>query len=115
MRIKSWTDADLAPEPAYNTTAVRFFPWKDVEEPVWGGAWVAVAPGERTTPHAHHEKEVYFVVEGTGVMRMGEEKQDVGFGDTIYVTPDLDHDLYNPGPGRLLFLTVWWDGDEEES
>lgn len=112
MIIKSWGPEDLKPEPAYNTTAVRFFPWDGVPEPAWGGAWVAVDPGQTVTPHLHDEKEIFFVVEGTGVMRIGDEKREVGFGDTIYITPDVEHDLTNTGDGRLLFISVWWDGSD---
>ena len=112
MHVKSWGPADLKAEPAYNTSAVRIFPWDGVPEPVWGGAWVAVEPGETVTPHAHDEKEMFFIVAGTGVMRIGTERREVGFGDTIFITPDANHDLTNTGTGPLLFLGIWWDGTE---
>jgi mannose-6-phosphate isomerase-like protein (cupin superfamily) len=108
--VKSWGPPDLVAEPAYNTAAVRIFPWAGVPEPAWGGAWVAVDPGETVTPHAHDEKEMFFIVEGTGVMRIGAEQREVGFGDTIFITPDVQHDLTNTGDSRLLFLGIWWDG-----
>lgn len=110
--IRSWGPQDLKPEPAYNTTAVRLFPWAGVPEPAWGGAWVAVEPGETITPHSHDEKEMFLIVRGTGVMRLGEEKRQVGFGDTIFITPDIDHDLTNTGDEQLLFLGIWWDGSD---
>lgn len=115
MHLKSTTPADLKPEPAFNTTAARFFPWDGVPEPSWGGAWIAVAPGEAVTAHQHDEKEIFFIVEGTGVMRIGDDKREVGFGDTIFVTPDVEHDLTNTGEGRLLFISVWWDGTQPEA
>lgn len=110
MNIKSWGPADLRPEPDFNTTAVRIWPWDEVPEASWGGAWVAVDPGETVTPHAHDEKEMFFVVRGNGLMRLGDEQREVGFGDTIYITPGVEHDLTNTGTEPLLFLGVWWDG-----
>lgn len=110
MHLKSWGPEDLKAEPAYNTTAVRLFPWDGVPEPAWGGAWVAVDPGQTVTAHQHDEKEMFLVVEGTGVMRIGTEKREVKFGDTIFITPDVEHDLTNTGEGRLLFVSIWWDG-----
>jgi mannose-6-phosphate isomerase-like protein (cupin superfamily) len=112
VKLKSWGLADLKPEPAYNTTAVRIFPWDGVPEPVWGGAWVAVEPGETVTPHSHDEKEIFFIVRGSGVMRIGTDERQVGFGDTIYITPDVKHDLTNTGTEQLLFLSIWWDGSD---
>ncbi len=112
MKLKSWGPEDLKLEPEYNTTAVRIFPWDGVPEPAWGGAWVAIAPGEAVTSHSHEEKEIFFVVKGIGVMRIGADKRKVGFGDTIYVTPDIEHDLTNTGTEQLLFLSVWWDGTD---
>jgi mannose-6-phosphate isomerase-like protein (cupin superfamily) len=115
MHLKSATPTDFKPEPAYNTTAVRLFPWSGVPEPSWGGAWVAVAPGETVSAHQHEEKEMFLVVEGTGVMRIGDDKREVGFGDTIFITPDVNHDLTNTGAGRLLFISIWWDTPQSEA
>ena len=115
MYIKSLTPEDLKPEPAYNTTAARFFPWAGVPDPAWGGAWCAVSPGQAVTAHLHDEKEIFFIVEGTGEMRIGDSTRAVSFGDTIFITPDVEHDLTNTGPGRLLFISIWWDGTEPAS
>jgi mannose-6-phosphate isomerase-like protein (cupin superfamily) len=114
IRIKHWGSDDLIFEKKYNTFAGRFFPFDGVEQPDWGGAWVAVAPDERTTPHGHQEKEMFFVISGRGVLRMGAVEREVGYGDTVYVTPGVDHDLTAVGPDRLVFLDVWWDTPEEE-
>jgi len=112
MNMLSWGPADLTYEEAYNTYAKRLFPMDGVPEPAWGGAWVAVEPGETTTRHSHDEKEMFFVVSGEGILRLGDEERRIGFGDTIFMTPDVEHDLTNVGPDRLLFLSIWWDGSD---
>lgn len=114
IRIKHWGHDDLIFEEKYNTYAGRFFPFAGVDQPEWGGAWVAVEPNERTTPHGHQEKEMLFVIGGRGLLRMGTTEREVSYGDTVYVTPGVDHDLTAIGPERLVFLDVWWDTPEEE-
>lgn len=111
MHVISWGSDDLAYEEAYNTYARRIFPWPGVPEPAWGGAWWAVQPGETSTRHSHDEREMYFVVEGTGVLTMGSEERPIGFGDTIFITPNEPHFVTNDGEGRLLLLSIWWDAD----
>lgn len=109
MHITSWRHEDLTYEEAYNTYAQRLFPMPGVPEPDWGGAWIAVEAGETVTPHAHDEKEMFFIVSGEGRMRIGTEERTVGLGDTIYITPFVDHCLTNTGQDRLVFLSIWWD------
>lgn len=112
--IKHWGPDDLVFEEKYNTYAGRFFPFDGVDEPEWGGAWVAIAPGETSARHSHLEKEMFFVVQGEGLLRMGWEEHKISYGDTVFVTPGVDHDLVNTGADRLVFLDVWWDTPEEE-
>jgi mannose-6-phosphate isomerase-like protein (cupin superfamily) len=112
--IKHWGLDDLMYEEAYNTYAGRFFPFDGVPEPEWGGAWVAIAPGETSTRHSHQEKEMFFVVQGEGAFRLGDEEHRISYGDTVYVTPGTDHDIVNTGAERLVFLDVWWDTPESE-
>lgn len=112
--IKHWGMDDLIYEEAYNTYAGRFFPFEGVEEPEWGGAWVAIDPGETSTKHSHQEKEMFFVIAGKGLLRLGDDEQPIEYGDTVYVTPGVDHDIVNTGEDRLVFLDVWWDTPESE-
>jgi mannose-6-phosphate isomerase-like protein (cupin superfamily) len=112
--IKHWGMNDLIYEEAYNTYAGRFFPFEGVPEPEWGGAWVAIDPGETSTKHSHLEKEIFFVIAGNGVLRIGDDEQPIEYGDTVYVTPGIDHDIVNTGDERLVFLDVWWDTPESE-
>ncbi len=115
MNIFSWTSEDMEFEAAYNVAGRRIFPFPGVPEPAWGGAWVEVPPGETSTAHDHDENEMFFIVEGTGVMRIGDESRRVGPGDTVHIPPFSDHDLTNDTDGRLLFLSIWWGGAEAEA
>ncbi len=109
MHLRSWTPETLTYEQAYNTWALRLFPWEGVEKPGWSGAWVVVMAGETTTPHAHEEKEIFFIVEGSGIIRIGEQETRVSFGDSVFIDPRQEHCIINDSSeARLLFLSVWW-------
>lgn len=61
--------------------------------------------GGRTTPH-HHVKaeEIYYICEGRGRMRVGEETITIGPGDAIAIPPGASHQIINVGDGVLKFL-----------
>ncbi|MBP0460433.1 cupin domain-containing protein [Streptomyces montanisoli] len=109
MHIFTTGPDDMLFEEEYNVAGRRIFPWKEaVAEPFWGGAWIDVAPGATSSAHSHDENEMFFITEGSGVMRIGTEERRVSAGDTVHITPFKDHDLTNDGPSRLRFITIWW-------
>jgi mannose-6-phosphate isomerase-like protein (cupin superfamily) len=62
-------------------------------------------PGGSTTPH-HHKvtEEIYFILEGQGLMRIDSETSPVGPGDAIAIPPGLVHQITNTGDATLRFL-----------
>jgi len=64
-------------------------------------------PGATITPH-HHEvlEEIYYIVEGSGVMAIGEEQREVGAGDAIYIPKNNRHALTNTGTEPMRILLV---------
>ena len=62
-------------------------------------------PGQAVTPHHHRQiEEIYYVLEGRGVMSVGTEQREVASGDAIFVPRDHRHTLTNTGtePMRLI-------------
>jgi mannose-6-phosphate isomerase-like protein (cupin superfamily) len=112
MHVQTWGPKDLVFEEQYNVWGKRLFPWSGVPEPEWGGAWVAVDAGTTSTAHSHDENEMFFIVEGRGTLRIDGEARAVGPGDTIFIPPFNEHALTNEGEDRLLFLTIWWGGED---
>lgn len=55
--------------------------------------------------HAQEQEEVYFVVEGTGEMCLGEERLTVTGGQMVYIPPGVFHQLTNVGetPLRMIY------------
>jgi mannose-6-phosphate isomerase-like protein (cupin superfamily) len=111
MPVDSWETADLRPEPAYNVQARRLPRLSGAEEPYEGGAWVVVAPKTTMTEHVNPdgESELFYIVEGAGLLRIdGEKERTVKFGDTAFIPPHHRHSLVNTADERLVFLSLWW-------
>ena len=55
--------------------------------------------------HNQEQEEVYFVVEGTGEMCLGEERRTVTGGQMIYIPGGVFHQLTNIGdtPLRMIY------------
>jgi mannose-6-phosphate isomerase-like protein (cupin superfamily) len=71
--------------------------------------------GGSTTPHHHVEtEEIYYILAGTGLMRVGRETQTVGPGDAIAIPPGASHQISNTGGSTLTFLCCCAPGYEHE-
>src|SRR5262245_51378867 len=57
-------------------------------------------PGATVAPH-HHEviEEIYYILEGAGVMKMDDEEREVREGDAIHIPRFARHALTNTGDG----------------
>lgn len=71
----------------------------------------AVAPGKRAFPKHNHlnNEELFFILEGSGTLRFGEEEHPVREGDCIACPPggtDVAHQLVNTGDRELRYLAV---------
>ena len=55
--------------------------------------------------HSHDQEEIYFMIEGTGEMCLGEERRMVTAGQTVYVPSGTFHQLTNIGdtPLRMIY------------
>ena len=55
--------------------------------------------------HNQDQEEIYFIVEGTGEICLGEERQTVESGQAVYIPPHVFHQLTNTGstPMRMIY------------
>ena len=61
--------------------------------------------GRATAPHRHpRTEEIYYVLEGHGSMRVGDETRAVGPGDAVAIPPGALHQVRNVGTTVLKFL-----------
>ena len=64
--------------------------------------------GQATRGHNHPgQEEVYFFVQGTGVMIVDEQKFRVAAGDVILIPDGAFHKVVNDGEMHLLFNCVF--------
>lgn len=68
-------------------------------------AEATVPVGGATTAHYHRTtEELYYIVSGTGLMRVGEEERAVRRGDCVVIPPGAEHKLSNTGAEPLVLL-----------
>jgi len=70
-----------------------------------------VPPGKRAFPfHNHHvNEEMFFILEGRGVLRFGDTEHPVRAGDFIACPPggpEVAHQLVNNGDGELRYVAL---------
>jgi quercetin dioxygenase-like cupin family protein len=67
----------------------------------------AFEPGQEHAPHAHPgQDKLYFVLEGSGMVQIGEETQLLGAGDAAFAPSGVVHAIRNPGPQRLVVMAI---------
>jgi uncharacterized cupin superfamily protein len=114
------SDIELQPRPAAfaanGEAAERFDARMGQIAPLIGARQLgynitAVPPGKRAFPFHNHRvnEEMFFILEGTGELRFGEERYPVRSGDVI-ACPAGDkrhaHDILNTGESELRYLAV---------
>ena len=63
--------------------------------------------GQEHAPHVHEgQDKLYFVLEGAGEIQIGDETQRMGPGDAALAKSGVVHAIRNPGPERLIVMTV---------
>jgi mannose-6-phosphate isomerase-like protein (cupin superfamily) len=79
-------------------------------------AQFTIKQGKRSLRHKLQSSEIYYILEGTGVMRINEESFTVGRDDSVYVPPMSEQFIENTGEGDLRFLCMvdpaWKTEDE---
>lgn len=64
-------------------------------------------PGQKCAAHSHEEsEEAYFILEGKGVIVVGDEKYKVTKGDAIFVPKKFNHQVINNDEKEDLFF-IW--------
>lgn len=67
--------------------------------------WVVLDPDGGQVPwHNQDQEEVYFIVEGTGEMCLGEERQALTKGQAVFIPPGVFHQLTNTGSTPLTMM-----------
>ena len=80
-------------------------------------AYAEVAAGQTTKPHKLRTCEVYYIIEGQGLMHIDQESCEVSGECAIYIPPRSTQYIENIGDSDLKFLSIvepaWRKEDEE--
>jgi mannose-6-phosphate isomerase-like protein (cupin superfamily) len=79
-------------------------------------AHAIVKPGQTSRSHKLKTSEVYYILEGEGIMSIDGETEQVHKGHAIYIPPDSLQFIQNTGEKDLIFLCIvdpaWKKEDE---
>ena len=80
-------------------------------------AYAKVRAGEKTKPHKLRASEVYYIIEGQGLMHINEDSCEVKQDCAVYIPPGSKQYIENTGHCDLNFLCIvepaWRKEDEE--
>jgi mannose-6-phosphate isomerase-like protein (cupin superfamily) len=62
--------------------------------------------GGRQHIHSHETEQSYFIIEGTGLMQVGNDVCEVNKGDSIFIPSQEKHGLKNTGNGKLIYFSA---------
>jgi mannose-6-phosphate isomerase-like protein (cupin superfamily) len=80
-------------------------------------AHAIVKPGDTTWEHRLRTSEVYYIIEGEGIMHINGESAPVRPGSTVYIPPMADQCITNAGKTDLKFICIVdpaWRVENEE-
>ena len=67
-------------------------------------AHARLAPGRELEAHIDPFEEIYYILAGEGLMRVGEERERVKEGDAIWIPVGKTHSLLNDGNDDIRIL-----------
>lgn len=83
-------------------------PWHGLAAP-FRGAWCVLRPGDASTPHAHHEHEIFIGMTGRAEVVSGDSRRPFVAGDIAFVPPGVAHQVVNDHDEDFAYYAIWWD------
>jgi len=79
-------------------------------------AHCTINPGKTSKPHTMKTSEVYYILEGKGIMYVNEEQKQVAKNESLFIPPNSRQCLKNIGETDLVALCIvdpaWKQEDE---
>lgn len=67
---------------------------------------VEMDPGGFQHIHKHDPEQMYYILEGSGIMIVNNEEKKVNSGDCIFFPSNAKHGLKNTGKNKLKYLSA---------
>jgi mannose-6-phosphate isomerase-like protein (cupin superfamily) len=93
--------------------AQRLLPWAALNAP-FEGSWCVIKPGTSSTPHAHHEYEIFIALRGEARLHSNGSERSFVAGDIVHFEPHEEHAVVNVGSEDFEMYSIWWDADMTE-
>ena len=106
MDMKLLDRGSLAHE--YGVESQRLLPWPVLTAP-FEGAYCVVRPGGASTPHSHHEYEMFIAMTGEAVIDCEGERRRFASGDVVFFKPGAEHQVRNESDSDFEMFSIWWD------
>lgn len=105
MKIVDLDKTDGKTFPARRLTKNIVGGSSDIQAENFSLGFVTLEPKGGQVPwHNHPQEEIYMILEGTGEICLGEEKQEITGGQTVYIPSNQFHQLTNVGDEPLKFV-----------
>jgi mannose-6-phosphate isomerase-like protein (cupin superfamily) len=56
--------------------------------------------------HSHVPEQIYYILEGEGLMTVGNQRAHGGPGDCIFIPTEIPHGLHNDGEVLLCYFSA---------
>ena len=100
-------------------TVIRqyFHPHNTQKEIRYSLAQFTIKPGKRSLLHRLQSSEIYYILDGEGILKIDNESFQVKQDDSVFVPPKSEQFIENIGNSDLRFLCIvdpsWQKKDEE--
>lgn len=106
MKVVKLNEIEGMTFPAGRTTKVftgdHLLPVKN-----FTAGYVVIKPKGRVPLHAHTNEEIYIILKGKGIMKVGAEEKGVEAVCAIYIEPQAEHLLQNTEDDDLIMIFVY--------
>ena len=69
-------------------------------------AYAILPPGNTIEEHVDPVEEIYLVVKGKGMMKVGDDEREVGEWDAVWIPAGAPHRLINTGEEETFVIVV---------
>lgn len=107
MFIKKLSEDSLTHENGLD--AQRLLPFPAVIP--FEASWCVIRPGTESSPHAHHESEIFVAIQGSARLVSSDQSAPFNRGDTAFFPPNTVHKVVNDTDSDFVMYSIWWDDE----